>query len=149
MPNSTIADHLATAAAIIQDRNLRTTRLIHACFVKGDISSILDHLYDGIEWRHAGNPDVIPYAGVFNGKSQVSQFFSLLSENIDIQLLNVSGYRAYNNRVLCDLEIRCVVKPTQTSLETAAACTWIFDANGLVTALLIEGDMTVLETAFG
>jgi uncharacterized protein len=62
--------------------NVQAVQQAFADFGSGNIQGILNACTDDVVWTGAENPDV-PYAGTFNGKDGVMEFFSLLAENVD------------------------------------------------------------------
>lgn len=72
--------------------NLRIVQNVYAGFAAGDMEAVLKDMGDGIVWTHPGNPDQIPFAGIFEGKAGVSRFFEIVFENIDVMEQNIKSY---------------------------------------------------------
>ena len=55
--------------------NLQIVKNIYAGFAAGDTETILKDMSETIVWTHPGNPNQIPFAGKFEGKSWSQSFF--------------------------------------------------------------------------
>jgi hypothetical protein len=148
MPTLTLADHLAQAADEAQRRNLETVQHIYQCFMGNNIPGILEKLSDTVEWHHSGDPGVIPHAGNYKGKDGVIRFFQTLAGNLAFSRVEISRLRAYNNRVLFDVNASCMAKPTGKPFSLISSQVMVFDANGNIKECEITGDMTAAESAF-
>lgn len=72
--------------------NLQIVQNVYAGFAAGDMEAVLKDMGDGIVWTHPGNPDQIPFAGIFEGKAGVSRFFEIVFQNIDVMEQNIKSY---------------------------------------------------------
>ena len=133
----------------IQQRNIASVQHIYDCFGRGDVPGILDHLSDGIEWWHAGDPSVVKYAGAFQGKDGVVQFFQILGANVQFTGFEISNYRANGNEVICDGNVSGIATPTGKAYNVFPVFTWTFDEQGKVCILRVDGDMSAADAAFG
>ena len=82
-----------------EQQNLQVIRDAYAAFSRGDIESVLNVLTDDVVWELPG-PAQIPYAGVYNGKPEVAQFFSRLAGSEDVQTFEPQQFFANGDMVV-------------------------------------------------
>lgn len=140
---------MAVVETSTQQRNIASVQHIYDCFGRGDVPGILSCLSDGVEWWHAGNPAIIKYAGAFNGKDGVAQFFQALGASVEFTGFEVSNYRAGGNQVTCDGKVSAIARATGKPYNVFPVFTWTFDEQGKACALRADGDMSAAEAAFG
>ena len=56
---------------------------VYQAFRVGDMETILSFMADDVVWVHPG-PDTIPFAGTFQGKQGVQQFFTTALERLEV-----------------------------------------------------------------
>lgn len=128
--------------------NIETVADIFACFGKGDVPAILAKLTDDVEWRHGGNPDIIPYAKPYFGKAGATEFFQTLGSSIAVKSLVPANFRMVGNDVHHEFHVEADVPATGKSFVADAEVVWGFDQNGKVCSYVSSGDYTSLEEAF-
>ncbi len=94
-------------------------------FSKGNIPGLLEMLSDDIIWEMNG-PDLIPYAGVRNGKAGALDFFTKLAATHDFQVFEPQQYIAENDTVAATGVAKTTNKLTGKSSTNHWAMTWTF-----------------------
>lgn len=79
-------------AEATEGTNLQIVKNVYAGFAAGDMEAVLKDMGDGIVWTHPGDPDQIPFAGIFEGKAGVSRFFEIVFEQIDVLEQNIKSF---------------------------------------------------------
>ena len=128
--------------------NLSTVQSIYEAFGKGNISAIMANLSDHAVWEHQGNPIVVPFAGTFNGKNEIMQFFQKLGKTTQFAVFHPHNFRESGNQVINDVAMEATALTTGKIFKDTATFTWTFDNNGRVTHWKNEGGLESLEAAF-
>jgi len=64
--------------------NLETTQKVYELFRQGDISTLLKDIVDATStWIIPGPQDKLPWAGIFNGRQEIADFFERLAHNLE------------------------------------------------------------------
>jgi uncharacterized protein len=58
--------------------NVQIIKEAYAAFGRGDIPSLLNMLSEDVDWHIPGNEQIVPYAGKYQGREGVGNFFSNL-----------------------------------------------------------------------
>lgn len=82
-----------------EQQNVTVVRDAYGAFALGDIQGILDALTDDVVWELPGPPE-IPYAGSFNGKEGVADFFRILTQTEDVQAFEPHRFFADGDMVV-------------------------------------------------
>ena len=80
--------------------NLRVVKAIYDGFATGDMEAILGSMSEDIVWLHPGDPEQIPFAGKFEGKAGVVQFFETVFARIDVLEQTIFSFEASGDKVL-------------------------------------------------
>lgn len=80
--------------------NTQIAQSLYHYFDEGNVPAILDLLTDDIIWTCPGPTDILPYARVYKGKQEVTNFFKLIQENKDFQKFEPREYIAEGNKVV-------------------------------------------------
>ena len=128
--------------------NLSTVQSIYEAFGKGDIPTILANLSDNAVWNHYGNPSIVPFGGIYNGKDEIVQFFQKLGQNMQFASFHPHNFREAGNQVINDVSMEATAIPTGKSATTKVQFTWTFDENGKVTNWKNEGGLDIIEGIF-
>ena len=80
--------------------NLHVVKAIYEGFAAGDMEAILDSMSEDIVWLHPGDPEQIPFAGKFEGKAGVVQFFETAFTRIDVLEQTIFSFEASGDKVL-------------------------------------------------
>jgi uncharacterized protein len=64
--------------------NVEATRKAYELFQRGDIPSLItDLIDDNCTWIIPGPKNILPWAGIFNGKQGVASFFTQVGANLE------------------------------------------------------------------
>jgi uncharacterized protein len=130
-----------------EKENTELVRGIYEAFGRGDIPAILNSLANDVDWVVAGLKDGIPYAGTYQGKDDVGQFFSLLAENVEYDLFEARDFVAQDEAVAVFGQYQGRVKPSGKALTTEWAMRWTIQ-NGRVTNFRVYEDTAAVVAAF-
>jgi len=97
--------------------NEQTIRDAYAAFQRGDVEGVLDKLTDDVEWSLPG-PSEIPYTGIRHGKSGAAEFFRILSESDEVQVMDPQTYVSSGNIVVVLGRYEARVKATGRIAQT-------------------------------
>lgn len=79
--------------------NLQIVEAIYKGFAAGDMEAILENMSEDMVWMHPGNPEQIPFAGKFEGKAGVQQFFETAFARIDVLEQKIFSIEASGDKV--------------------------------------------------
>lgn len=79
---------------------VRVVEGIFASFGSGDIPGVLQAVTEDVEWFIPGPPEVIPYAGLRRGRSEVSQFFVALGGAVDFEQFEAREFVARGETIV-------------------------------------------------
>ena len=98
-----------------QRRSQQTPRQVvdalFAAMQSRDRDAILTLLSEDVEWWVAGPPE-IPYAGIFHGHDEVTQFFATFTDAIDYESWEVHQFIAEGDTVVVVGQERWRAKPS-------------------------------------
>lgn len=137
-----------SALTTVSTNHLATVQSIYEAFGKGDIATILNNLTDEVTWEHAGNPQVLPFAGKVQGKDAVLRFFQTVGKEVQFLAFEPSNFREVNNMVITDVFVKGIINKTGKQYITQNVFTWTFNEDGKITAYNNEADMSELEAAY-
>ena len=103
---------------------------IFEAFGRGDIAYILDQLADDVRFVSHLDP-IVPWAGEFAGKDNVSRFFQALGGSVEVSDHPVNGIVAQGDTVVAMGDVSFSVRETGKT----AASSWVYIwklANGQV-----------------
>ncbi len=132
----------------VQTDLLTTVQDNYIRFGQGDVPAILATLADDIVWSHAGNPDVLSFAGTFRGKEGVLDFFRRVAEQSRISVFEPHNFRIEGHSVINDTRVEATAVPTGKASASTTTMTWTFNAAGLVSRFVATGDMSAVEAAY-
>lgn len=136
------------AAALDANHRFGIVEEIFECFERGDRAGILDRLGADVEWTHAGDPAVLPFAGQFSGREEVSRYLDIVRESVRVTKLSHGEYRFEAGELLVDLEVEGLALPTGKPYRSNTTLIWTINPDFKVVALKQRGDVSALETAF-
>lgn len=97
--------------------NLETTQQLFAAFGAHDIPAILEFLHDDIVIEFYG-PEVIPYAGTYNGKTEARRFFETVLSSIDINQFDAEDMIADGDKVIVVGHLNLTTKATGRVIDS-------------------------------
>jgi len=80
--------------------NIHVVKAIYDGFATGDMEAILGSMSEDIVWLHPGDPEQIPFAGKFEGKAGVVQFFETAFARIEVLEQTIFSFEASGDKVL-------------------------------------------------
>ena len=80
------------------EESLKVVKKFCENFLKGNRSAMLADIAENVEWVYPGEPDIY-YAGTYNGKAGVQEFFKKLYSSIEIQDFSLRDFIAQDNKV--------------------------------------------------
>lgn len=139
---------LCSAIVSGQSANVLTVQNDFAAFGRGDIATIIRSTTENIVWKHAGNPDIVAFAGTFNGHEGVGRFFQQVGSSVNITVFEPQNFVENGNTVTSTVKITGTVLATGKEYNNTIDMVFTFDAAGMVTNWEAKGDVTDLEAAF-
>src|ERR1051326_703938 len=130
-----------------EPENTQMVKSIYEAFGRGDIPAILNSLADNIEWIVGGREDGIPYAGTYQGRDNVGQFFTVLAENVEYSVFEPREFIAQGDRVAVLGHYQGQIKSSGNSVETEWAMSWTI-ADGKATHFRAYDDTSAVVAAF-
>lgn len=112
--------------------NLDRVHQIYGAFGQGDIPAILDALAEDVEWEHDSIDHGIPWLRPGRGKGHVSEFFAVVSKELDIRRFEVTNLLTGANQVVAVIQIEALVRSTNKSFRDHELHLWTFDPAGKV-----------------
>jgi ketosteroid isomerase-like protein len=99
-------------------QNTKVVQDAYEAFLRGDITTLLGSMTDDVQWDPVvGAGSHVPFAGKRAGKSQVGEFFRLVSENVNFEQFEPREYVAQGDKVVALGHYRTVTKATGKSFE--------------------------------
>lgn len=83
-----------------EQENVQVVQDAFAAFGSGDIPAVLKMLSPDIRWRASGPPEILPWAGVFQGPEQVGNFFAGLDSAVTFQKFEPQEFIAQGDWVV-------------------------------------------------
>ena len=68
---------------MVDGRNRQIVETIYAAFSKGDIETVLEQFADEGTWTYMMPDGSVPFAGTFEGKSRIGEWFRLFGSNVE------------------------------------------------------------------
>ncbi|MBK8923689.1 MAG: hypothetical protein IPM81_19725 [Saprospirales bacterium] len=118
------------------------------CFERGDIPGILYYLDEYVDWKHSGNPAILPFAGHFKGHAGVIHYFERLTPALRIEVCTPYNFDTTGSSVSADLHVEGMAIPTGNHFCIKTTLHWIFSPQGQLAGLEQTGDLSDLEQAF-
>jgi hypothetical protein len=99
------------------EESLKVVKKFCENFLKGNRSAMLADVAENVEWVYPGEPDIY-YAGIYNGKAGVQEFFKKLYSSIEIQDFSLREFIAQDNKVAVTGYMRGYSISTEQDFET-------------------------------
>ena len=100
-----------------EQANMAATQKLFEAFGGGDIPAILGFLNDDIVIEFYG-PDVIPYAGTYNGKDEARKFFETVLSSIDINQFDAEEMLSDGDKVIVTGHLNLSTKSTGKIIDS-------------------------------
>lgn len=114
---------------------------------EGDIPSVLERMSDNIVWYEPGDPDNIPFSGVFTGKQGVLKMFGIEAELLTITSFEPKVFLENDTTVVVLGSDSAIVKKTQKSYATEFTMAFTISSN-LITKVQVYMDTLAIANAF-
>ena len=111
-------------------QNKNTVKSMYEAFGRGDIPYILSQFSNEIELDASGIA-TIPFARIYRGKSDATQYFVGLNEAFETTAFEVSTILSEGNRVAAFGRQAGKGRTSGKSFDAQWAMSWEFDDNGL------------------
>ncbi|MCC6462144.1 MAG: nuclear transport factor 2 family protein [Saprospiraceae bacterium] len=147
-PAASRPPHGTWSDALNASHRIALVQEIFDCFERGDLPGILARVDEQVQWRHAGDPAVVPFAGEFQGWAGTLQYLQAVRQSIRITTLVLQQFRHENNQVLVDIQVLATAIATGISYPLESTLIWTIGEKGKVTHLFQRGDVSALEAAF-
>jgi len=126
------------------------TELVQAAldaFGRGDIAALLELCSDGVNVTFFGDSSVIPYAGRWEGKNRVAEYFRIIGETIDVLGWNRQYTVGDANHVAAFYTGSLRVKASGKMINDTHLALDFTAENGKVTGWQVYSDTAALEKA--
>jgi len=130
-----------------EQENVRILASAYASFKKGNIENVLKILTDDVEWITPGPPELMPVAGKRRGRKEVTEFFSTLKQQEDVELFEPQEYIAQRDKVIALIKYRGKVKATGKTVEADLVHVFTF-VNGKVKSFREHYDTAATVDAY-
>jgi len=112
--------------------HIGTVQQLYEAFGKGDVSAILGHLADDVDWEYGGDATDLPWLQARRGRDRVAGFFQDLAA-LDIQRFQPTTFLESGNVVVVLIQLEAVVRATgRRVVEEDEVHIWHFDDSGQV-----------------
>lgn len=100
-----------------EQENVQVVKQMCVAFEQGNIPFLLDLVSEDVEWYVAGSPEHIPLAGIYYGRKQVAQIFSIVSESLELEQFQAQEFIAQSDQVVVLGHALGRVRSTNHALE--------------------------------
>ena len=111
-----------------EQQNTQTVQAAYAAFKRGDIQGVLDALSDDVEW-HTPGEGLIPQAGTYRGKDDVSRFFQKLDQTTKFADFEPLSFVAQGDHVVAMGRYSGTVPQTGRPFQSEWAMVFTFKGN--------------------
>ncbi len=101
--------------------NVEIVQRLYSAFISRDIDTVLLSLDPAVEW---GQPQVLPWGGLYRGPQQVLDFFGKVSEYVDGLRVEVEEYVPANTTVVALGWVAGVARRTGAPFRVRLAHVW-------------------------
>lgn len=79
-----------------------TLKAMYDAFGTGNIPFILETISEDFKWTDPGNPNIIPFGGMYEGRSGLMDFFARMGGSIDTTHWQVDNYIGEGNTMAAE-----------------------------------------------
>ncbi len=109
----------------------KTVSAIYEAFGRGDVSTILGHLAEDVQWEYAWSESPIPWLAP--GRDHVGRFFGILADQLEFNRFEINQVLAGDGIVVALVNLDVTVQATGKHIvETDEAHIWYFNNAGVV-----------------
>ncbi len=111
----------------------QTVYAIYEAFSRGDVSTILGHLAEDVQWEYAWSDSPIPWLAPGRGRDHVARFFGSLADQLEFNRFDINQVLAGEGIVVALVNLDVTVRATGRHIvETDEPHIWYFNDSGLV-----------------
>jgi len=103
-----------------EQANTEVIRSIYAAFNAADLTAIMNLIAEGATWHNQGAANV-PYAGSYNGKTEIPRFFQAIAESTTGGEVVAEEFIAQGERVVALGRYRATVRGTGAQIDCPIA----------------------------
>ena len=130
--------------------NVATVNRIYEAFGKGDISTIIDHIADNVQWEQWADNSAqnagVPWMQAQKGKQGVLNFFKNVGE-LEVKDFQVLSILANETQVAAEITFEARVPSTGNRYRDEEIHLWTFNEEGKVIGLRHYADTAKLIAA--
>tara|TARA_R110002096_G_scaffold174961_2_gene350728 strand:+ start:1717 stop:2121 length:405 start_codon:yes stop_codon:yes gene_type:complete len=101
-----------------KEQNIAQTQKLFEAFGAGDVPRILDFVNDDIRIEFYGPEDIIPYAGIYNGRDEARSFFETVLASVDIHVFEPQEFLADKDKVIVTGHLHLTAKATGGTIKS-------------------------------
>jgi uncharacterized protein len=128
-----------------EQENTRLVQQFYQSQKAGDMESLLNSLARDVQWE-LSEMENVPFAGKWQGREGVGQFFGKLSEVQDVVEFEPEEYIAQGNKVVVLGRFTMRIKATGRNVSSPWAHVWTVE-NGQITRFYEYVDTAVVSSA--
>ena len=106
-----------------EQQNIETVGKLYEAFGRGDVAHIVDQCTDDVRWMSHFDA-IVPWAGDFSGKANVSKFFEAIGANSNITRFEPKEFVAQGDTVVSSGSLDITANSTGKSATTRWAFIW-------------------------
>jgi len=103
-----------------EQANIEVIRSIYAAFNAADLTAVMSLIADDATWHNQGAANV-PYAGSYNGKTEIPRFFQAIAESTTGGAVVAEEFIAQGERVVALGHYRATVRSTGAQIDCPVA----------------------------
>tara|TARA_R100000656_G_scaffold62578_1_gene48197 strand:- start:706 stop:1113 length:408 start_codon:yes stop_codon:yes gene_type:complete len=99
-------------------QNIDQTQKLFAAFGAGNVPDILSYLNEDIRIEFYGPEDIIPYAGMYDGKEEAKRFFETVLSSVDIHVFEPEEFIAERDKVVVTGNLHLTARSTGRDIKS-------------------------------
>ncbi|MEQ9519640.1 MAG: nuclear transport factor 2 family protein [Parvibaculum sp.] len=100
------------------EKNIVQTQNLFTAFGAGDVPSILTFLNDDIRIEFYGPEEIIPYAGMYDGKKEAARFFETVLSSVEIHVFEPEEFLADKDKVVVTGNLHLTARSTGRQIKS-------------------------------
>lgn len=110
--------------------------------------NLIFRLADNVEWIVDGPADILPFAGSFNGKEEVQEYFKVINSALEITSTTLDSYLVNVRKISTTIVIEGSVKSTGKPFKVNAVHVWELNRRGKIEKVKVYFDTYKMVKAF-
>jgi len=111
--------------------NLKVVQDFYGALGKGDIPTVLSMITDDAEWDMPHPRNVVPFGGKWKGKEEVTKFFQVMHDTVQVKGFELQEFLADKNKVIVIGKMKGVAISTGKEYENDLVAVWTVE-NGKI-----------------